>query len=426
MDAPKRQSAAADAARQRSVDPSRGTNQSGVRLYNERLVLSLVRRHGSLAKAEIARLTGLSAQTISVIMRQLEADGLVLKEAPQRGRIGQPSVPFSLNPRGAFFLGLKIGRRSTDMVLLDFLGRVMNGLHEPCRYPTPSGILDFAAHAIETLLASLPRRSRPHISGLGIAAPFELWNWEEQIGAPRAILDSWRSFDIRQEIGRLCPWPVYFCNDATAACGAELMLGNPEHALDFLYFFIGSFVGGEIVLNGSLYPGRTGNAGALGSLPVPTLAPSHMSGSQQLIRSASIYVLEQQMVAIGRDPTVLWRSPDDWGDVGPELDRWIDEAAMSLAAATLAAASIIDFETAIIDGAFPAEVRRLLVAKTAAAVETFDRQGLSPVSVREGTIGPGARAIGGACLPMLASFTRDRELLFKESLAPASTVETRV
>ena len=36
------------------------------------------------------------------------------------------------------------------------------------------------------------------------------------------------------------------------------------------------------------------------------------------------------MVAIGRDPTVLWRSPDDWGDVGPELDRWIDEAAMSL------------------------------------------------------------------------------------------------
>ncbi len=98
MDALKPQSAAADAARQQAADPSRGTNQSGVRLYNERLVLSLIRRHGSLAKAEIARLTGLSAQTISVIMRQLEADGLVVKEAPQRGKIGQPSVPFSLNP----------------------------------------------------------------------------------------------------------------------------------------------------------------------------------------------------------------------------------------------------------------------------------------------------------------------------------------
>ena len=51
---------------------ARGTTQNGVRLYNERLALSLIRRHGSLPKAEIARLTGLSAQTVSVIVRQLE------------------------------------------------------------------------------------------------------------------------------------------------------------------------------------------------------------------------------------------------------------------------------------------------------------------------------------------------------------------
>ena len=50
---------------------SRGTTQSGVRLYNERLVLSLIRLHGQLPKAEMAKLTGLSAQTISVIVRQL-------------------------------------------------------------------------------------------------------------------------------------------------------------------------------------------------------------------------------------------------------------------------------------------------------------------------------------------------------------------
>ena len=56
---------------------SRGTTQSGVRLYNERLILSLVRLHGQLPKAEMARLTGLSAQTVSVIVRQLEADGLL-------------------------------------------------------------------------------------------------------------------------------------------------------------------------------------------------------------------------------------------------------------------------------------------------------------------------------------------------------------
>jgi predicted NBD/HSP70 family sugar kinase len=416
LDALKPRSAAADAARQRSVDPSRGTNQSGVRLYNERLVLSLIRRHGSAAKAEIARLTGLSAQTISVIMRQLKSDGLVVKEAPQRGKIGQPSVPFSLDPNGAFFLGFKIGRRSSDVVLLDFLGRPLKSLHEPCRYPTPAGTLEFAKRSLGEIVDALPRRSRANISGIGIAAPFELWNWEEQIGAPRAVLDSWRNFDIRQEIARLCDWPVYFCNDATAACGAELVLGNPAHALDFLYFFIGSFVGGGVVLNGSLFPGRSGNAGALGSLPVPAKGADGTT-AQQLIRSASIYVLEKQMIAADHDPAVLSRSPDDWGDVGAELDRWIGETAVSLAAATVAAISVIDFEAVIIDGALPPEVRRRIVAATAQAIESFDRQGLSPVAVREGTVGSGARAIGGACLPLLANFSRDREVLFKEAAA---------
>ena len=73
----------------------RGTNQAGMRAYNERLVLTLVRRHKALAKSEIARMTGLSAQTVSVIMRQLEADELLIRGEPQRGRVGQPSVPLS-------------------------------------------------------------------------------------------------------------------------------------------------------------------------------------------------------------------------------------------------------------------------------------------------------------------------------------------
>jgi predicted ArsR family transcriptional regulator len=104
------------------ADFSRGTHQPGLRAYHARLLLSLIRRHGSLPKAEIARRTGLSPQTISVIVRQLEADGLLTKEKPQRGKVGQPLVPFSLNPDGAYFIGLKVGRRSGDLVLLDLAG----------------------------------------------------------------------------------------------------------------------------------------------------------------------------------------------------------------------------------------------------------------------------------------------------------------
>src|SRR5262244_3323189 len=157
-----------------SADLARGTNQSGVRLYNERLALSLIRRHGSLPKAEIARLTGLSAQTVSIIIRQLEADGLVLKEKPKRGRIGQPPVPISLNPDGAYSLGLKIGRRGADLMLLDLVGKVRGTTHRTFRYPTPEHTIRLFEEGFDIVTRDLQPRQIERICGVGIAAPFEI------------------------------------------------------------------------------------------------------------------------------------------------------------------------------------------------------------------------------------------------------------
>jgi predicted NBD/HSP70 family sugar kinase len=384
-----------------------------VRLYNERLVLSLIRRHGSLPKAEIARLTGLSPQTMTIIIRQLDADGLVVRQERQRGKVGQPSVPFALNPSGALSLGLKIGRRSSDLVLMDFTGGVRATIHRAHPYPVPSSILDFTAKGIKQLTDGLTRKQRSRVSGLGVAAPSELWNWEEELAAPRRVLDDWRTFDVQNEITRICRWPVFFCNDATAACGAELTLGTRGQE-DFLYFFIGSFIGGGVVLNGNLYPGRTGNAGALGSMSITETTPAGNRDTRQLIRRASIYLLEKKLVAAGQDPSVLWRSPDDWDGVASStIDEWIEAVANNLALAIVAAISVIDFAAVVIDGAFPTSVRARIVARTVEKTALLDHQGLSPVAIEEGSVGSGARAIGGACLPLLAKFGLDREVLFK-------------
>jgi predicted NBD/HSP70 family sugar kinase/biotin operon repressor len=409
-----RDSAAVSAARPRLLDFARGTNQIGVRLYNERLVLSLIRKEGSLPKAEIARQTGLSAQTITVIMRQLEADGLVLKQSPQRGKVGQPSVPFALNRAGAYAIGLKIGRRSNDLVLIDLIGGVRRLLHEAGSYPTPTGVSDFVTRGITELTGTLSTGEIERICGLGIAAPFELWNWEEQIGVPQTVLEQWRAFDLKEAVAGMCPWPVVFCNDATAACAAELVLGSGAHMLDFLYFFIGSFVGGGLVLNGHLHLGRTGNAGAVGSMPIAATDADGGLTTQQLIRSASIYLLEQTLIEGGRDASILWRSPDDWGDLGAPLEAWIEQVAAGIAYATVAAVAVVDVPAVVIDGAFPASVRQRIVERVNVRCAEFDQRGLSAVSISEGAIGGGARAVGAACLPLLANFARDRSVLFKE------------
>lgn len=377
----------------------RGTNQSGMRDFNERLVLSLVRRHGALAKSDIARMTRLSAQTVSVIMRHLEEDGLLLRRAPVRGRVGQPSVPMALDPEGAFFFGLKVGRRSAELVLLDFLGRSRGMMQRAYPYPTPRETVEFVADGVNRLRAGLSREQDRRVAGLGVAMPWELWSWAESTGAPADVLEQWRDRDIQADIQARLPFPVSVQNDATAACGAELVFGETAEFSDFVYFYIGAFAGGGVVLNGGLFTGRTGNAGALGSMPVPT-----REGTRQLIDIASLTLLERMMRADGRETDRLWVSPDDWGEVGPALDLWLAEAAQALAHAIVAASALIDFQAAVIEGWMPRAVRDRLVEAVREAVTRIDSEGIALPQVRAGTVGIHARALGGASLPLSERF----------------------
>lgn len=389
----------------------RGSNQSRLRAYNERLVLSVVRRHGGLPRAEIARSTGLSAQTVSVIIRGLEEDGLLVRGAPTRGKVGQPSVPMSLAADGAYAIGLKIGRRSADLALVDFLGRVRTQRHEVYPYPEPERILDFAAAHVEDLVGTLPKKTRSRVTGIGIATPFEIWNWADSVGAPRKRMDAWRGFDLVEALQARTQRPVLSQNDATAACGAELVFGRGAEYADYIYFFIGFFVGGGIVLNGAVYSGRTGNAGALGPMPVP----GQNGHALPLIEQASVYVLEDMLQQRGIDPSRLWLGPEDWGDLGAPLDDWINQTAQYLAYAIAASCSVIDFACTIIDGGFPADVRTRIAEATRKAINGLDLRGIQRPDVLEGTVGANARVIGGACLPFMARYLLDRSVLFKES-----------
>ncbi|MES2843407.1 MAG: ROK family transcriptional regulator [Pseudomonadota bacterium] len=381
----------------------RGTNQSGMRAHNERLVLSLVRQQGALAKSDIARMTGLSAQTVSVIMRGLESDGLLLRGEPVRGRIGQPSVPMSLDAEGAFFLGMKIGRRSADLMLIDFLGRVRATRRQIYRYPTPDAVVAFVTEALPEILAALPAVQRGRVGGMGIAIPFQLWNWVQYIGAPQSEMDAWRNRDIAAEIATITGLPVHVQNDATAACGAELVFGTGERPKDFLYFYFGTFIGGGLVLNGRLFTGRTGNAGGVGPMPVP--GPD--GRLHRLFDVASMSKLAEAMEAAGQSSDHLWEQHSEWRVSDAILSDWIDGAAQGLAYATLSAAALIELEAVMIDGWMPASVRAEITARTHAALHKLDLSGIDAPQVREGTVGAEARALGAAAIPLADRYLID-------------------
>lgn len=393
---------------QTGANIDRGSNQIGVRAYNERLVLALVRRHGAMARVDIARKTGLSAQTISVIIRELEKDGLITQGERVRGRVGQPSMPMRLAADGVFSFGLKIGRRSAEIILMDFLGQIRQRRHITYAWPVPDKIRRFAFDSIDEFTAALDADKRDRIAGLGIALPFELWNWVEEVGAPAADMNAWLDADLINDFGSSLPFPVFLQNDGTAACGAELTFGRGPEFTDFVYFSIGSFIGGGVVLNNTLYPGRTGNAGALGSMPIRMREADDTREASQLIDTASLFVLERMLREQNISSEDLWLSPEQWPDFGPLLDEWIALAARGLAHAAVAATTVIDFPAAIIDGWLPTDIRQKIVEATKIELRHIDLQGISAPEILEGKVGVHGKAMGAASLPLSHRYLFDQ------------------
>jgi predicted NBD/HSP70 family sugar kinase len=153
---------------------------------------------------------------------------------------------------------------------------------------------------------------------------------------------------------------------------------------------------------------------------MPIMAKANGGVAPQLIACASIYQLERRLEAAGLDSSLIYETPESWGELGAQLDTWIEDAASALAYATVAAISVIDFEAIVIDGALSAAVRERLTARMAQIFAGLDRRGLSDVDIVPGSIGADAGSIGGAALPLIKQFARDREVLFKDAMRQAS------
>ncbi|MBB4123205.1 ROK family transcriptional regulator [Martelella radicis] len=385
--------------------PIRGSNQTAVRGFNERLVLHLIRQYGALTKAEATRATGLSPNAVSVIFKALEADGLLLRQAPIRGRVGQPSVPMCLNPDARHYVGLKVGRRSFDMVIADFTGAVVARRLRQHSYPTPDGMLDFIKTNLTPLLRAAGKK-RGDMSGFSVAMPSELWHWRDVFDAPREEMGAWQDLDIKGMLNGFVPGPVTCENDGTAACRCELVFGPQNHRQDFIYFFAGTFIGGGIVLNGSVFTGRRGNSGGLGPLRIPD-----EPGGHRLIDHASLAVLERQITKAGGDPNALYVENPDWDQFEPLVGDWIARAGRSLGHAIVSTLAIIDFEAVIIDGAFPDAVRARLVGEVRRQMDQLDLQGVYRPEIGPGHFGSVARALGAAAHCISTDYMIDQNTL---------------
>ncbi len=403
---------AADAQGASRLRP-RGSNQVGMRQFNERVVLQTLRAHGSLAKADLARLTGLTAQTIGLITARLDEDQLLNRGAPVRGRVGQPSVPLGLNPDGAFAIGIKIGRRSADWLLVDFTGRVRERLVLDYAFPDIPVLLPAIKSNLNRLLDGLgPLRDR--VVGVGVAAPFQLGGWHRMLGLTEAQSLAWNQIDLVAEVQALTDLPISFAKDTSAACVAELLQGKGRDIRSFLYLFLDTFVGGGLVLNSHLHRGVNGNAGAVASLPLQVATADMKELPPQLISQASLWDLEQRFREHALDPMAAYDARALEAPWLPYTREWVARAALALAHCIVAGTAFLDVEAVVIDGVVAPDLLRKLWARTGEALKAYNWEGLQQMPRLEiGSIGSDARALGGALLPLHACFAPDHEIFLK-------------
>ena len=108
--------------RKSDIRATSGTNHEGTSAHNRRVIIDALRQNRSLSRAELARATSLTKQTISNLIEGLESDGLVSSENVVRQGRGQPATPYRLVPEGAFALGVQIDRHLTRIVVVNLTG----------------------------------------------------------------------------------------------------------------------------------------------------------------------------------------------------------------------------------------------------------------------------------------------------------------
>jgi predicted NBD/HSP70 family sugar kinase len=373
----------------------KGTNLEHARVHNLRTVLETLRLHGPLSRADVAKRSGLTPQTVSNLVGELIARGLVRESGQRQGARGRSPTLLSVREGGAYSIGLDLDRGHLTGLLIDLSGEVRARVHVERGFPSPDEAVDLVVAAVEELADEVdPRR----LWGVGIGFPGPL---RISDGAVDNVINpegfpGWESVSVRALLSKRLSPPVFLENNATAAALGEGYYGVGAGLSSYFYCFLGVGLGGAIVVGGRAVRGWQGNAGELGYLPAqPGASADHLG------RRFDMFRLYQRLADAGVEAA-------SYGDLARLLERgeplvleWLDRAADGLAPALVAAEYLLDPEAVVVGGAWERPLVDALVARLEARLPRL-RSPLIPSSARLLTADLGADAVarGVATLPL--------------------------
>lgn len=377
---------------------ARGGSQSDLRRHNERAVLSTVDRHPGLFNAELARRTGLAAQTISVILKSLEDQKLIIRGSVLRGRRGQPATPIFLNPQGAHGLGAEIGLRKIAMTRVDLSGAVTGGQTWRHAYPDPETSIASIVAFVRTMLEVDPRPVRDDAIFLGLATPRGLLDGRPLPGLPERCAAQWAQTDLRSVLESQLQMPVLLIEEGIAGCGAQVRQnGLPA---DFAYLHIGPMLVSGIVLDGNVHAGRDGQMLDFGLIGASEVSGVHVTAEEVL----SIVALEKWLALRGIIVPDGLDADSAMEHHGDAIQAWIGQAAPVLAHLALTIEAVVALGAILIDGDLPSPILKALIAAAHPEMEARASSSCRLPTLYRGTLGDKAIASGAARAPLQRAY----------------------
>jgi predicted NBD/HSP70 family sugar kinase len=382
-----------------------GTNLARVKDYNEVVVLDLVRSSGPIGRPAIASATGLTLQTVSNIARRLLAADTVVEEPVEGPGYGRARRTLRVNPDAAYAIGIQLVRSGLTAGVVDLAGEIRGraetaiGTDEP-----PEQVLRRLAGLVESAVAAAgvePAR----VLGAGIGAPGPV---DLSRGALLNVLHprSWSHFPMADAVEEALGMRVIMDNDATAAALGEQWRGVGGGCESFIYLYLGTGIGGGLVLAGQAYRGRRGNAGEISHIQVDPEGPPCDCGGfgcLALYLTPDGLLREARRASLEAPPShPLADCPSTLEELvahpDPRFREILDRAGAHLGRVVLDCSRVLDPELIVLGGPLVPLIGERLGAAIARELERLDEPGAAPPRVELSSSGSDAGVIGAATL----------------------------
>ncbi|MER6218271.1 MULTISPECIES: ROK family transcriptional regulator [unclassified Streptomyces] len=371
-------------------------SQSSLHRANLERVVRAVRLAGSLTQAEIARTTGLSAATVSNIVRELKEGGTV--EVTDTSAGGRRARSVSLSGDAGIVIGVDFGHTHLRVAVGNLAHQVLAEESEPLDVDA-SWVDGFdRAEALVGRLVAQIGVARDKVIGVGLGVPGPIDVESGTLGST-AILPGWAGINPRQELSQRLGVPVHVDNDANLGALGELVWGSGRGVRDLAYIKVASGVGAGLVINGQIYRGPGGTAGEIGHITLDESGPVCRCGNRGCLETfaAARYVLPLLQGSHGPELTMekvveLAREGD------PGCRRVITDVGRHVGSGVASLCNLLNPSRIVLGGSL-AEAGELVLAPIRESVGRYAIPSAArQLSVLTGSLGARAEVLGALAL----------------------------